>query len=421
MIKSIRGNFSKLLHILLLVLICISGFYKIPYLAVDISQTLDIKRGFYFIILTGMATLVSWRRVKKNIIFWSFLVWILVNIASCAILSNTLYPAVLTRVVQGVFVYTLIVYLAQSFPAEKILILIRKFNPLPMFIIGCLVLGLAYKDELWRLNLYDGFGGNRVNFSIWIAQFTFLIIMYFLTFEAKESIHFKNEKIIWKIWSKPLIFVTPLLALQTIITSRLGLMASVMLVCCYGSLNFRSLKGLIISGAFCAGTVLFFNSFSPFLIASLNNNPSPPNLFRGILVQEFNTSHIDLFGWIDQFTALRLSIFVSGLSVLTPSIILFGLGVDNFKGLSSSGDYWAIHNVLLNSLGELGFLGFLSFSVILVMPFLSKSRNSLDFFIKFFCLLWTTIAMLQPDFLITQVSTSLAYFIAYVYLCRDRL
>ena len=409
------------LPLLILLLLCVSGFYRVPYLISDSSLIVSIKRGLFFIILVGMAASIDWYKVQLNCIFWSFLSWIIINITNFVIVVNSTYASVVTRVVQGVFAYVLILYISQFFRGKKIVNLIKKIKPLMISLVAFFILVMAYIDDEWRLNVYDGFGGNRVNFSIWIAQFTFLLIVYFLVAEGKESIHFKENKIIWKIWFKPLIYVAPLLFLQVSTTSRLGVIVSVALLCCYGSLNFRSLKGLIVAAMFCAVILKLSIEFS-----LLSNTSS---FYRGISIPDsnlvgsldLNLFNNSLYKWVDQASSLRLSIFISGIYEITSKIFIFGVGIGNFIGVSSVGDYWAIHNVLLNSLGELGFLGIISFSIIMIMPFLTKSRNSLDYFIKFFCLLWVTISMLQPDFLITQISTSIVYFIAYAYLCRDRL
>jgi hypothetical protein len=100
-------------------------------------------------------------------------------------------------------------------------------------------------------------------------------------------------------------------------------------------------------------------------------------------------------------------------------MFLWGIGVGNFFSKSSDGEFWQIHNIFVSHFGELGILGLVPLICITLIPLLRKKTKALDQYMQFFCLVWTLIAMLQPELILSQISTSLIYWTAFAYILRD--
>ena len=93
--------------------------------------------------------------------------------------------------------------------------------------------------------------------------------------------------------------------------------------------------------------------------------------------------------------------------------IIYGKGIGTATGISADGTVWPVHNIYLVALGEYGILGLFIYPVIFSIIFFKNLQNKSDRIIKIYLYLFMMIGFLQPALLLTQISTSLIFWILF--------
>jgi len=403
----------------------VSFIYKLPYTDWSLSTFLNLKRTLFVLLLVAIIKGIDWRRIKYDLFFWCCLVWLAVHFMGLAI-HQINYGLYLTRIVQILFIYFFVIFLVQHQWQIKLLGFSIWFKPGIISFAALVILVLPYIDNSWKSLIYSGFGGNRVNFSIWLAQIVFLFILLFQhvcqDYKAELGGELKKRLALLR----TLALISPIIGLQVFASGRIGLMASAVLIIYVCIRVFRYTLGVLLATFYLVVTVMLFNAITPMRTHFQNVDISRglPSYQHGIdLAQSIQDGSSEvsnsLYGWINIFSSNRLSILLSGLDSFSPDMFLWGAGVGNFFSKSSDGGFWQVHNIFVNHFGELGILGLVPLICITLIPLLRKKTKSLDQYMQFFCLVWTLIAMLQPELIVSQISTSLIYWTAFAYILRE--
>lgn len=246
------------------------------------------------------------------------------------------------------------------------------------------------------VDILNGFGNSRVNFSIWLVQIVALILFSKLFNSPPNT----------KTLLICLILITPAYVLQNMTGGRSGLLGSFLLVIFFAYRQ-GGYKALLISGIWLYLITLIVAGYHP-LISDTNNL----NVFRnaGITPQIF--SQYEILPWLDRMSSYRLSILINAFSHLDLQGFLFGIGLGNFVGSVPTYPELGIvevHNVFLKVLGEYGIFGFFVFMLLVVWPITSKPKNKTQSIAIYLQLTYFLIAMLHPDLLLTAVNLSFVY------------
>ncbi len=413
----------------------VSFIYKLPYTDWGLSTFLNLKRTLFVLLLVAMINGIDWRRIKYDLFFWCCLVWLAVHFMGLAV-HQINYGLYLTRIVQILFIYVFVIFLVQHQQQIKLLGFSIWFKPRIVSFVALVILVLSYIDNSWVILVYSGFGGNRVNFSIWLAQIVFLFILLFQhvcqDYKAELGGELKKRLALLR----TLALISPIIGIQVFASGRIGLMASAILIIYVCVRVFHYKLGVLLAIFYLVVTVMLFNTITPMrahfnnvdILRSLPSYQHGVNLVQSIqhgddLVQSVldKSSEVSnfLYGRINTFSSNRLSILLSGLDRFSPDMFLWGIGVGNFFSKSSDGGFWQVHNIFVNHFGELGILGLVPLICITLIPLLRKKTKALDQYMQFFCLVWTLIAMLQPELILSQISTSLIYWTAFAYILRE--
>lgn len=414
----------KYFHIYFGLLFFISFLYQVPYADWNISTVIKFKRVMFVLLLVAMILAIDWRRIKYSLFFWCCLIWAAAHGGGWAI-HEINFDLYLTRIIQVLFIYIFVVFLSQQQHKLNYFWVEKWFKPPLLSLVITVILFTAYFDDLLVSGIHSGFGGNRVNFSIWLGQVVFLYLVLFLRERpgAQGKLHVGSRRMV--VFLKALVLVTPVIGLQVFTAGRIGLMAT-SIMCLYFSILLLGVRwGTALALAYLVIVISFFGAISP-----ISSQHHGADLLRGVsalgasrvpgITTPFDEPGITtpvgvLWEWFDRASSYRLSILASGLNAITPSVFFVGLGVGNFSVWLPNGDVWPMHNIFVNHLAELGIVGLIPLICIVFMPFLQSRATPLDQFIRAFCLLWLVIALLQPELILSQISTSLIYWTAFAY------
>jgi len=404
-----------------LALFSISFLYKIDINNENYIDITFLKRILYLSLFPLLFLSISWRNVKFELFGYSILSWNLIHIFLFFYADKNLNY--LLRVLQATLVYLLVIYFSQT----KIVlnVKIKNFLNVIVFIVTAALVFFAFVNINVAENIYNGFGGNRVFFSIWLTQLIFFILYSNVTlFEAKK----KADLLII---SKCFITIIPIFLLQILTSGRIGLLVSFCILNYYLIILFRlnfSKSLLFIVGFLCF--TLAFDHFSP--ITRIHNETF---ITRGIkvpteIIRATGNKSLALnpYKIIDTATSHRLSILVSGVkneSLVSLKEFLFGVGIEKAEATAETQVYGSYrpHNIYLNHLMEIGIFALLSLLCIVTLPFFSKEavKTNKEKILFFIVISWSLfIANLQPELLLSQVSSSIAYWFAYGIFLRKR-
>jgi hypothetical protein len=262
-----------------------------------------------------------------------------------------------------------------------------------------------------------GFGGGKILFSIWLSQF--LILIYLRNFFKKVKSHEKKKS---AQTINDFFPITLILILQTLVTSRSGILVSLLIIFYFSFLKggFPSLfKFGLISFITIKFTDYFLMPLQPELISG-NPSFSTPSLSR------FNINDLShyssYFISIDKLSSGRLSLITNGIGSLNLSDFFVGKGYGNFKVDTSNpmtfGAQMDVHNIFVRALGEFGLVGLILLILLLLQPFfgVSISRGPSARYLNayFFALLvYILVSMTQPAFLFYMISPCLLFWVLY--------
>ena len=375
------------------------------------------KYMFFLITLILMLFVTDIKKIfheAPSIILGSLLFLIFANWA-CRFEHHFEYTQLSAQVVFLIILYNF--FLQQNEKNSLLSPILNAFSNLAIFCIGFFVLIFNFISYKFSENLHMGFGGGKILFSIWLSQF--LILIYLRNFFKKVKSHEKKK-------SAPTINdffpITLILILQTLVTSRSGILVSLLIIFYFSFLKggFPSLfKFGLISFITIKFTDYFLMPLQPELISG-NPSFSTPSLSR------FNINDLShyssYFISIDKLSSGRLSLITNGIGSLNLSDFFVGKGYGNFKVDTSNpmtfGAQMDVHNIFVRALGEFGLVGLILLILLLLQPFfgVSISRGPSARYLNayFFALLvYILVSMTQPAFLFYMISPCLLFWVLY--------
>ena len=400
-----------------------AGIHQIPSVQIDMSTVFLVKRLILAGALVHMVLCINWQSVIVKKMLKIFALWLLVLILNLFIHGNL--TNVTLKILQSTTVLVIVCFFMQNFHYAKDFFR-RNYFIFLIFIFSLLLIFVAFFFfEDVRVSISTGFGGNRVNFSIWLSQFTvlFSVMWYFdlLPFS-------RNSKVQFLCYTA---YLAPLFLLQLLSGGRLGILTSLMAIVMSVLYKFkgrivRQLGFIIAVSSF---FYLFYLSVSLwFQSVYFSLFGDSKNIFRGVVelsprdvsaiskVHDLSISSSDLyFNLCDYVVSYRLTLFVEGLKAFDLKMFLFGLGFENFQVQNYEGFPQKVHNVFLNSLGEIGVFGFLLFCFIILFPFFALPNSKNAKIVKIGMGIWFIQAFFQPEFFYSQIGNSLCFWVFFAY------
>ena len=408
------SNFDKNLKLLFPLffglIFCISGFYQLPFLNLDLNIVLFVKRFLLVVLMAVMSVLIDWRRTRLDFISIYCILWAVLHVIFLLFKLEYFYEYVL-RIFQVAFIWLLVQFLRQN---SKIFLFagIEKW----FSVIGVSCIALAIVLGSWNLEVANevaqGFGNNRVNFSIWLSQLVFLIFL--LPTLTITSVGAPSAFV------KAVFFCTPIIILQAFSGSRTGLGASI-LIALYFAKKAGGLKLSILALIYLSVLINISNILSP-----LNNFAHGIDVLRNTELNYDFCSNPNFscapnyipIALLDRFSSMRLSIMVSAFQNISLSSLILGNGLNNFQGMAF-GQYFQVHNIYIRALGEFGLIGFFTLISIITLPFCISNFSANKGAAKALCAIFALIGFLHPEILISALNTCLLYWVAYAYVLSD--
>ena len=389
-----------------------AGIYQFPSLQIDVDTVLLVKRLILIAALAHMILCVKWQDALIKNMLRIFAAWALFLVFIFFVHGN--FSGVIFKIVQSLSVLIIICFFVQNFFYVK-----RFFNIyyliFPTFIF-CLLLVLVsfFLFEDVHFLVRNGFGGNRVNFSIWLSQFTVLISAMWC---FGSLIPFRNSK--WQFLSY-VAHTLPIVFLQIASGGRLGLFVSFLTIFTSTFYKFKSfLRQIIVMVGGSAILLVIYLFSSPRSTLPIDSH----SIFRGLdkfsRTRDLSLSNADFyFELFDLLTSFRLSLLVEGVRAFDLKIFLLGSGFGKFQVINNQGLPQQVHNVFLNSLGEIGILGFLLFCFVILFPFFYLRNSENTKAIKMGLGVWFVQAWFQPEFFYSQIGSSICFWVIFAYSLR---
>ena len=399
------------LILFLIVLFITLGFiYEIRYDEIKINFVTErnFLIGFLFV-----ALIVRILPHPKHSALVASTVLLVISLVVNVAIERSSATDIIKPIAQILFAYVLIQYFTNNY-----INFLQKINGLVVFLVPAVALiswggvCLVLNDERFLFNYIDGFRGNRVNFSISLAQLLGFLILIGLN--QKE----KSQKL------QEAVFITAVLgvlASQIISGGRTGILLTTIL---YFVMVFKSRSYPMIK--LCLFFITFFiirklslsagiPSFDGFAYTDiLRVDPIIQNLFINEVEVEvrgeggtFSLFVEKVLLSLDIISSYRISIFLETLRALTINDVFFGRGAGNFQ-INLGADVYEPHVVFLNQLGQFGIFYLLGVMVFLITLF--RCFSKIFRFFELYCLCFLLPTFLQPALLHTQISTSVLFF-----------
>ncbi len=402
------------LIIFLIVLFITLGFiYEIKYdeIKINLVTERNFLIGFLFVALT-----IRILNQPKHLALVASTVLLVISLVVNIAIGHSSATDIIKPAAQILLAYVLTQYFINNG-----INFLQKINGLVVYLVPAVALifwggvFLAINDEKILYNYITGFRGNRVNFSIFLAQLIGFLILIGLNQKERSQ---KLQEVLL------IIAVLGVFASQIISGGRTGILLATIL---YFIMVFKSRSYPMIK------LCLFFITF--FIIRKLTLSAGIPNYsgyaYTDVLrvdpnVQSFfDKESIDEVGggWggdtfslfvekflsnLDYISSYRISIFLETLRAITINDIFFGRGFGNFQ-INLGTDVHEPHVVFLNQLVQFGIIYLLGVMVFLTALFRCFSKKYR--FFELYCLCFLLPIFLQPALLHTQISTSVLFFI----------
>ena len=437
----------KLKFYLFYIFLFMTGFYYIPDINISDSIIISgisndgnltlIKRFFYSLLCIIFLLNINWKKLKFDFFFMAVSFWCLSHIITY-LFNPTDMMLYLERGFQIGFIFLFVTYIRQKddiFFAEAI----ACFPYQTTSILFIFIFLLSYIDPLWCEAIFNGFAGQRVNFSIWITQILFCMLLV-SSFKNNNKNNF-TEKYFFKL----LLFICPVFLVQLITSGRTGILGSILLMLFFTWYYYREFKFIIYIISFISILITTIFFFSPFKtvqnkanLAQVSNGITgeitDANMLRNLL--QGDSTFIETFveivtfkkklDYFDKLSSDRLKLMYYGVIKAKKINPFVGLGIGQFT-LSHEDGYNVgygkrVHNTFLNHYGEVGVLSLIAL-ILLYISFLINYRhfNNLDKFMAISFIIFTIFPILQPVFLFSQVSTSLIIWACFGRFLRDNL
>ncbi|MBT0962319.1 hypothetical protein [Denitromonas iodatirespirans] len=372
----------------------LSGIYQIPFADISAVLIAQAKHLIFGMMMLAMAAVIDWKRVRFCPFAIACMVWVLLHVVNFVVRIDPVGIYV-QRLGQAAFIWLFVTLVSQS--GKDWLASLSAWYSARLVAVACaIVSGAAFLPEV-SASLTNGFGNNRVNFSIWLSQFVFLSLMLILPRADKVS------EMGWRV----LFLVTPVLVLQTFSGGRSGLLASCLLVLWFAA-RYAGVRGFVMALAYLGLVVPVAAAVAP-----------APDLVAGTHVfRALRPEGAGWLAWLDRLSSYRIGIAASALETLDAAGALSGVGVGNFKGWAIGG-YWQVHNIYIRTLGEFGVAGLVVLVYILTRPFMVHRGVVWKDPRLAFVAVCMVVGMLHPDFLLTAIGTCMIYWLCFASMIRE--
>jgi hypothetical protein len=390
-----------------------AGIYQIPSFDIDLETALFMKRAILLVALIHMIVCVSWQTIVVKKILKIFAVWLLFLILNFFIHGN--FTEVAFKVLQSTSVLIIVCFFMQNLCYAKQFFQNNYFFfPIFVFFIVLILLFFPFSKDL-HLSVEEGFGGNRVNFSIWLSQCTVLFSAFWYFGELPL---FKNSNRNFLCF---IIYVFPILLLQIASGGRLGILTSIIVIAACVFYKFKSQFVILFSIMIASISIFYLLYFFATLGAYFGGSK---HLFKGVAevakIRDLSQSTVDFyFNFFDFVVSYRLTLFLEGLMAFDLKIFFLGVGFGNFLVPNFEGHLQQVHNVFLNSLGEIGVFGFLVLCFIILFPFICLPKSESTKIIKMGLGIWFIQGCFQPEFFYSQIGSSICYWVIFACALRS--
>lgn len=408
-----KNNLRALGFVLALAYFFTAGIFSLPIVELDKSLVILAKRSLLCFVLIVFGLCIDWRKQNaQRCVIFSFL-WIAV------LLLNYIFHGeasrIFFRISQALCVLIIVCFFMQNF--RQIKEVIKFCTPISIFLlfINIAVLALSFVDLSFVKNIASGFGGNRVNYSIWLSEINLLIL---ILWHSRTDINYHSKKIENIII---LAAIFSIFALQIASGGRIGILLSALSLCYISYLKMGFTTAFVVQKIV---LFLFFSLSSRLSPTIMRDWPGSQQINTDILrgldtskitlrdSENFHGVFSELFNYFDRLSSFRISIDISAIKSIDLETFLIGRGVGKFIVLDPKGDEQQVHNFFLNILGEFGLASVILISIVIFYPLLKKSKQNLQI-LKFSILVWLIPANLQPEFYINNVSSSLIHWGCY--------
>ncbi|MDC1382111.1 O-antigen ligase family protein [Candidatus Puniceispirillum sp.] len=378
-----------------------AGIFQIPGVDFEVFDAVLIKRSFTALTVFLMLSLINWRASKIRMGLYFLTAWIIIQIINFVYFGSL--EIVFLRCVQAISVFSIVFFFGQNFNAFRHSV--RRLDSI--FLISALffwmiVISYPFSTAV-QMNLVNGFGGNRVNFSIWASQLVVFFAIMWVTGRLKFFQRFSN--LILTLY----VFVFPILMSQILSGGRLGVLVSFVSLAFVFYIRYRLTTKFL--GALL--TLIFVLSLGYFAESSYKLVYSVTSVNNSMLRGFSSSNNGNLFDFFNTISSQRVYLFIEGLKQLKFETLIFGNGIGNFTIVGKFGSHLDVHNVFLKTLGEVGVFGFIVVSFVVTSPVLMLNKKLDQSFIIFGLAVWLLPAMCQPEFYYTQIGSSLCFWVVF--------
>ncbi len=437
-------KYQKITYFIYTILFISTGFYYIPDVIIngtlifsgsdDLNFFKYAKRIAYCVLIIIMFLKINWYKIKVDFFLIACLFWLIGHVITYFFdqTNNNLY---IERFFQLLFVFSFVTYFRQSNITQirEIFLYLPQKSISFLFLI---LLLLSYTSSEWAHGVFNGFGNQRVNFSIWISQF-FLLVLLAPIFKNNENLGLTEINFI-----KILIVLTPIYTLQFVTAGRTGLLVTILIMMMFTWIYNKSFKTLSLTFAYLCLIGILININTPFAIHSNKFDDSTIEFvktFRNITPDYFNNNNLNglekilpsptqkdkeqlsedkLFEYFDHLSSRRLLLITYSLDQVKDMNPFIGLGIQR-NLLSDSDGYTGaygrrVHNLFLNHYSEIGIFGLISLLIIyfqLIINFKGYNDRGKILVLSFF--ICGMVSILQPTYLFSQISISLVAWFVY--------
>ena len=403
------------------------GIYHISNSSFNFELENQFRKAFLAFFCLSLFHNINWNKKLLNIFSYLMAAWCIIIFLNLLkyISNNQDYYRAFKMLEQGLASFIIVTFIYQNIERiNKVVALFfynLRFQFIFIFIFLFLIIGSFYSETIMH-NLCNGFGDNRVNYSITLSGFIVFILLFFTI----NKVNFSSNPSLFRFFII-LFLVFEILALIVNSGGRLGLVAA-LLSLIYFSYKLGKVHLFI--------TVILLSLFlyrPHFLnmqcydgvIRDIYRYTSSPKPIPSNTENVNSSSYVVLrnaYETIDNYTSGRLYLIGKGFVSLDIDHILQGKGIDRFIVVSKYGDPARVHNLFLTTLGDLGIVSFFILCGFAITPFLARQGFNKHLKMhKFVCLIWTLLAFFQPEILITQIHSSIPYFFSYAYLLKEFL
>lgn len=423
-ISKISFELPEKTYALFFFLIAISGLNIQWINTVQIFQVISPVRIGWIALLLLFAIGLT-KKKPPNIILFIYIplgLWVGLHLINSWAFSNA-NAAILTRIVQAVFIATLIGSIStRQFKLERFCLALNPLFPAIAGVLIVLILVTNVEFHDLYLLLRDTIIGSSSNFSIFCAQLVSFFLVRDLVLNRRQE-----RPTVRSICTLSLLII-PFVSLQIISGGRAGVVLTLIAICAYG-ISRDGLRGLLFSVVHGCGLIIaierfltmfpfFFTNTKNLLLETGASVSGQKGIFRNLdqLFMHFQSPNVQTIG--DIFTAGRLEGLRQTLQAINSKMLTMGYGVNNFKVNLFDGQHFP-HVELLRYLLELGIAGALIPAIIYSFPFVKLLlnwryfENKLALFSSIYMAGVLATTLFQPSGPLTHLNNSILFWMLF--------